>query len=55
MQAKAVRRSRAAMRPSFLEASHTFVAVYEVQHDKVHVLRIMHGAQQWPPSDRPVE
>ena len=24
-----------------------FVAVYEV-HDEVHVLRILHGAQQWP-------
>jgi len=26
-----------------------FVAVYEV-HDEVQVLRILHGAQQWPPS-----
>ena len=26
-----------------------FVAVYEVQED-VQVLRILHGAQQWPPS-----
>ena len=25
-----------------------FVAVYEV-HDAVQVLRILHGAQQWPP------
>jgi len=25
-----------------------FVAVYEV-HDEVQVLRILHGAQQWPP------
>ena len=25
-----------------------FVAVYEVS-DEVHVLRILHGAQQWPP------
>jgi toxin ParE1/3/4 len=25
-----------------------FVAVYEV-HDDVQVLRILHGAQQWPP------
>jgi toxin ParE1/3/4 len=24
-----------------------FVAVYEV-HDEVHILRILHGAQQWP-------
>jgi toxin ParE1/3/4 len=26
-----------------------FVAVYEV-HEDVHVLRILHGAQQWPPT-----
>jgi toxin ParE1/3/4 len=25
-----------------------FVAVYEV-HDDVQVLRVLHGAQQWPP------
>jgi toxin ParE1/3/4 len=25
-----------------------FVAVYEV-HDELHVLRVLHGAQQWPP------
>jgi toxin ParE1/3/4 len=25
-----------------------FVAVYEV-HDEVQVLRVLHGAQQWPP------
>ena len=25
-----------------------FVAVYEV-HEEVHVLRMLHGAQQWPP------
>ena len=25
-----------------------FVVVYEV-HDEVHVLRILHGARQWPP------
>ena len=25
-----------------------FVAVYEVK-DEVHVLRILHGAQRWPP------
>jgi toxin ParE1/3/4 len=28
-----------------------FVAVYEVldAHDEVRVLRVLHGAQQWPP------
>jgi addiction module RelE/StbE family toxin len=26
-----------------------FVAVYEVHADDVQVLRILHGAQQWPP------
>jgi toxin ParE1/3/4 len=26
-----------------------FVVVYEV-HDEVQVLRILHGAQQWPPA-----
>ena len=26
-----------------------FIAVYEV-HDTVQVLRILHGAQQWPPA-----
>lgn len=26
-----------------------FLAVYEV-HDEVQVLRILHGAQQWPPT-----
>ena len=26
-----------------------FVAVYEV-HEEVQVLRILHGAQQWPPT-----
>ncbi|HEY1302904.1 MAG TPA: type II toxin-antitoxin system RelE/ParE family toxin [Vicinamibacterales bacterium] len=26
-----------------------FVAVYEVR-DEVHVLRILHGARQWPPA-----
>ena len=31
----------------FVFASLPFVAVYEV-HDEVHVLRILHGAQQWP-------
>ena len=29
-------------------ASLPFVAVYEV-HDEVQVLRILHGARQWPP------
>ena len=28
-----------------------FIAVYQV-HDEVQVLRILHGAQQWPPSTR---
>ena len=32
----------------FVFASLPFVAVYEV-HDEVQVLRILHGAQQWPP------
>jgi toxin ParE1/3/4 len=27
-----------------------FVAIYEVHDDEVQVLRILHGAQQWPPS-----
>jgi toxin ParE1/3/4 len=27
-----------------------FVAVYEVR-DEVHVLRILHGARQWPPGE----
>jgi toxin ParE1/3/4 len=26
-----------------------FLAVYEVHPDEVQVLRILHGAQQWPP------
>jgi addiction module RelE/StbE family toxin len=26
-----------------------FVAVYEVHEDEVQVLRILHGAQRWPP------
>ena len=26
-----------------------FVAVYEVLENEVQVLRILHGAQQWPP------
>jgi toxin ParE1/3/4 len=25
-----------------------FIAIYEV-HDEVQVLRVLHGAQQWPP------
>lgn len=29
--------------------SFPFVAVYEVHADDVQVLRILHGAQQWPP------
>jgi toxin ParE1/3/4 len=31
-------------------ASLPFVAIYEVHDDDVQVLRILHGAQQWPPS-----
>jgi toxin ParE1/3/4 len=27
-----------------------FVAVYEVHGDEVQVLRLLHGAQKWPPS-----
>ena len=27
-----------------------FIAVYEVHVDQVHVLRILHGAQEWPTS-----
>ncbi|MDP2321413.1 MAG: type II toxin-antitoxin system RelE/ParE family toxin [Acidobacteriota bacterium] len=30
-------------------ASLPFVAVYDVHSDAVQVLRILHGAQQWPP------
>jgi toxin ParE1/3/4 len=30
-------------------ASLPFVAVYEV-HDEVQILRILHGARQWPPN-----
>jgi addiction module RelE/StbE family toxin len=33
----------------FVFASLPFVAVYEV-HDEVQVLRILHGAQRWPPA-----
>jgi plasmid stabilization system protein ParE len=32
----------------FVFAPPPFVAVYEVR-DEVHVLRILHGAQRWPP------
>jgi addiction module RelE/StbE family toxin len=32
----------------FVFAPLPFVAVYEVK-DEVHVLRILHGAQRWPP------
>ena len=27
-----------------------FLAVYEVHEEEVQVLRILHGARQWPPS-----
>ena len=27
-----------------------FLAVYEVREEEVQVLRILHGARQWPPS-----
>lgn len=27
-----------------------FFAVYEVAEEQVQILRILHGAQQWPPS-----
>jgi toxin ParE1/3/4 len=27
-----------------------FVAVYEVHEEEVQVLRILHGARQWPPA-----
>jgi addiction module RelE/StbE family toxin len=33
----------------FVFAPLPFVVVYEVD-DEVHVLRILHGAQRWPPS-----
>ena len=32
-------------------ASLPFVAVYEVHSEEVHVLRILHGARQWPPAN----
>lgn len=25
-----------------------FIAVYEVHEEEVHVMRLLHGAQQWP-------
>ena len=28
-----------------------FVAIYELHSAEVHVLRILHGARQWPPAD----
>jgi plasmid stabilization system protein ParE len=28
-----------------------YVAIYEVRGDLVFVLRVIHGAQQWPPRD----
>lgn len=33
----------------FVFAPLPFLAIYEV-HEEVHVLRILHGAQQWPPT-----
>jgi hypothetical protein len=27
-----------------------FLAVYEVREEEVQILRILHGARQWPPS-----
>ena len=27
-----------------------FVAVYEVHEERVQILRILHGAQRWPPA-----
>jgi toxin ParE1/3/4 len=32
-------------------ASLPFVAVYEVHSEEVQVLRILHGARQWPPAN----
>jgi toxin ParE1/3/4 len=32
-------------------ASLPFVAVYELHSEEVHVLRILHGAREWPPAD----
>lgn len=29
-----------------------YVAVYAVEQDEVVILRLLHGAQQWPPADR---
>lgn len=28
-----------------------YIAVYAVDQDEVVILRLLHGAQQWPPSD----
>lgn len=42
------RRGRVEGTREFVFAPLPFVAVYEV-NDEVHVLRILHGAQQWPP------
>jgi len=30
-------------------ASLPFVAIYEVHLQEVHILRVLHGARQWPP------
>jgi plasmid stabilization system protein ParE len=30
-------------------ASLPFVAIYEVHPEEVHILRVLHGARQWPP------
>ena len=49
------RPGRVADTREFVFAPLPFVAVYEVQHDEVHVLRILHGAQQWPASDQPAD
>ena len=35
----------------FVSASLPFVAIYEVYGEYVQVLRILHGAQQWPQRD----
>jgi toxin ParE1/3/4 len=43
------RRGRVEGTRELVFASLPFVAVYEVL-DQVQVLRILHGAQQWPPA-----